>query len=430
MPIQKSTKWPKIDEFEKIWDAGLIILVISLILKMYLGGTTRKFHPVRLSLLLSAFLTINASWAQESLINTLDLYSPQSPANCTFTTVGQGEFLWIYAQLDFDQPVEDSLWINYNWESSGLLYEDSTLFRSADKRRLRIKWEFAAHEVPTILTVSFSWKARDWVFQEHFPMDVFHPSGGISLWESKTPWFQHWMHVSDSILIQNNSSEVTYAYYYRHSFDPARPPMAMRPGPGDSSLSIDSIFTVPLNQYFTPTKEGLYFFQSDSSSTSGRSILVKNEHFPQPKEINQLTQPLIYITTRVEYLKLKKDLTDKQALDKFWLSTLGSPEKARTAIKAFYQNIETSNTLFSSYKEGWKTDRGLIYTVLGPPLSVSKKIDGETWTYRAAGGSELIFSFLKIKNIFSNNHYELIRDQSYDRDWFQAIDRWREGRIN
>ena len=332
---------------------------------MYLGGIIGKSHPIRLTLLLSTFLTLGTSWAQESLINTLDLYSPQSPVTCKFTTVEHGEFLWIYAQLDFDQPVEDSLWIGYNWESTGLYFEDSTLFRSADRRRLRIKWEYTANEVPVLLTVKFAWKSRDWIFQEHFPMNAFHPAGGISLWESKIPWFQDWMNVNDSILIQNTASDVTYAYYYSHSFSPSRPPMAMRPGPGDSSLDIDSIFTIPPNQYFSPTKEGLYFFQSDSSSTSGRSILAKKENFPQPKEINNLTEPLIYITTRVEYLKLKKDLTDKQALDKFWLSTLGSPEKARTAIKAFYQNIQTSNTLFSSYKEGWKTDRGMVYTVFG-----------------------------------------------------------------
>jgi GWxTD domain-containing protein len=332
--------------------------------------------------------------------------------------------------LNFDQPVEDSLWINYSWESLGLFYYDSVLFRSADKKQLKIKWEFMLNEVPTILTVNFNWKGKQWVFQEHFPMDVYHPAGGISVWKAKSPWFQDWLIVNDSIMIQNDSSEVTYVYYYSHSFDPSRAPMAMRPGPGNASLSIDSIFTLAPNRYFSPTKDGLYFFQSDSNTTSGRSILVKNEPYPQPKEIHQLTQPLIYITTRVEFLKLKKDLTDKQALDKFWLSTLGSPEKARTAIKAFYQNVEISNRLFSSYKEGWKTDRGLIYTVMGAPLAVNKMNDGETWIYQDVAGNELNFSFLKIRNIFSNNHYELIRDPSYDRTWFQAIDRWREGRIN
>ena len=397
---------------------------------MYLVRALHKFQPKGLALILFAFFTIQSSLSQDLLVNTLDLYQPQSSTTCQFATVEMGEFLWIYGQLNFDQPVEDSLWISYNWESSGLLYEDSVLFKSADKRQLKIKWEFMLHEVPTILTVNFNWKGKQWVFQEHFPMDVYHPSGGISMWKAKSPLFRDWLIINDSIMVQNDSSEVTYVYYYSHSFDPSRAPMAMRPGPGNASLSIDSIFTLASNSYFTPSQDGLYFFQSDSSTTAGRSILVKNEPYPQPREIQQLTQPLIYITTRVEFLKLKKDLTDKQALDKFWLSTLGSPEKARTAIKAFYQNVEISNRLFSSYKEGWKTDRGLIYTVMGAPLAVNKMIDGETWTYQDVAGNELKFSFLKIRNIFSNNHYELIRDPSYDRTWFQAIDKWREGRIN
>ena len=73
--------------------------------------------------------------------------------------------------------------------------------------------------------------------------------------------------------------------------------------------------------------------------------------YPEPRVINELTEPLVYITTRGEFQQLKKDLTNKQALDKFWLSTLGSPEKARAAISKFYQNIEDANTLFSSYKK-------------------------------------------------------------------------------
>jgi hypothetical protein len=89
--------------------------------------------------------------------------------------------------------------------------------------------------------------------------------------------------------------------------------------------------------------------------------------------------------------------------------------------------VEDANALFTSYKEGWKTDRGMIYTVMGPPVSMTKEADSETWIYQSAGSEDLRFVFKKISNIFSNNHYELFRDKSYDRPWFLAIDRWRKG---
>jgi GWxTD domain-containing protein len=340
----------------------------------------------------------------------------------------QGDFFWIYARLNFKQPVEDSLWISYQWQSDELLYRDSVLFNSPNRRQLRLKWEFESNNVPPKITVSFSWKARDWFYQEHFPINAMHPTGGISFWKSRIPWFEEWMQLEDNILVENNSSDVTYVYYYGHQFEPSRPPMAMKPGAG-SSLNIDSVFTLTPGQYFSPATTGLYFFQSDSSTTEGRSLLVTEGNFPEPQKIKELTEPLVYITTRGEFQQLKKDLTDKQALDKFWLSTLGSPDKARSAISRFYQNVEVANTLFSSYKKGWKTDRGMIFTVLGAPLMVNKDRTTEIWVYNDVSGEELYFTFRKISNIFSNNHYELIRDKSYDRDWFLAIDRWREGRI-
>ena len=319
----------------------------------------------------------------------------------------QGDYLWVYAKMEFKESVQDSLWIYYEWVTDEFLYTDSVLFQSARRNLMRLKWEFEADDIPMFITVKFNWKGRDWLFQEHFPVNSMHPTGGISFWKSRTPWFQEWIKSNDSIIVQNNSTELTYVYYYSHQFEPTRPPMAMRPASGGGALVIDSVFTIKAPQYFASDRKGLYFFQSDSSTTEGRSILVVDENYPEPREISELSEPLVYITTRNEFLNLKKDLTSKQALDKFWLSTLKSPDKARAAIKRFYQHIEVSNSLFTSYKEGWKTDRGLIYTVFGAPLMVLKSPTFETWTYQNATGEDLQFVFRKISNIFSNNHYEL-----------------------
>lgn len=363
------------------------------------------------------------------MVNTLDLYQTQTPVVCQFTTLVHRDSLGIYAKVKVKEPVEDSLWISFSWDLSGNHFEDSTMLSSDHGNQCVLKWGFGG-PVPPVITVRVNWKASSWIFQEHFPMNAYHISGGLSLWKSGNPVFDTWLQAGDSIRIISESSSKVFAYYYSHSFDPARPPMTLRAGKNDEPLSIDSIMVLPSGQYYAPSNPGLYFFQSDSSTTLGSSLVVTDEYFPKPQDITDLTEPLVYITTKSEYRQLRNDLSNKQALDKFWLSTLGSPEQARKAIKSYYQNVEEANLLFTSYKEGWKTDRGMIYTVLGTPLTVTKTLDTERWSYKDRAGNDLVFVFKKISNIFSNNHYELLRDTAYDRQWFQAIDRWRKGPIN
>lgn len=364
--------------------------------------------------------------AQDNLPNALDLYQTESPVSCSFAVVDQDP-TWIYAVLNFRQKVEDSIWVAYSQAIEGFFQQDSILIQPSRQRQV-LKWRFdEGYPEAVMITVGFNWKGREWLFQEHFPRTAYHSTGQVSLWQSSLPLLRSWINQGDSVQIQSELSDSVYVYYYSHQFEPARPPMTLRPNKGNGSLTIDSIYTLKADQYYTPDRQGLYFFQSDSTTTLGITVLVTDQYFPKPQEISDLTEPLLYISTRDEFQTLKQNFSSKQALDKFWLSTLGSPERARATISNFYQYIEDSNALFTSYKAGWKTDRGLIYTIMGPPLEVGKLLDGENWIYKNALGEQIIFQFIKVSNIFSNNHYELFRDKSYDRLWFNAIDRWREG---
>ncbi len=50
--------------------------------------------------------------------------------------------------------------------------------------------------------------------------------------------------------------------------------------------------------------------------------------------------------------------------------------------------------LFTSYKEGWKTDKGMIFIVLGPPDKVQRSKDREVWTYDQRGNAQNVnFTF-------------------------------------
>ena len=91
---------------------------------------------------------------------------------------------------------------------------------------------------------------------------------------------------------------------------------------------------------------------------------------------------------------------------------------------------EFSNRFFSSYLEGWKTDRGLVYIIFGPPSSVYISDDSESWNYGQQNNySSLIFTFDKVNNPFTGKDYHMRRAEYYEVPWYKAVDTWRSGRV-
>jgi hypothetical protein len=98
-----------------------------------------------------------------------------------------------------------------------------------------------------------------------------------------------------------------------------------------------------------------------------------------------------------------------------------------------------ANIYFTSFTEGWRTERGMTYIMYGPPDKVYKSLDGEEWGYRRQvvksswGGrynvSEdyLFFTFKQRNNIFSDNDYFLSREETLVTQWNQAVSSWRRG---
>jgi hypothetical protein len=47
---------------------------------------------------------------------------------------------------------------------------------------------------------------------------------------------------------------------------------------------------------------------------------------------------------------------------------IGDSDRARRIAALYYRRTAAANRLFSNYKAGWKTPRGMIYILFGPPL--------------------------------------------------------------
>lgn len=218
-------------------------------------------------------------------------------------------------------------------------------------------------------------------------------------------------------------------FYYNHNFDNALPPMVTNDLLPEKSIKVDSSFSISAGSDFRLPKEGLYFIQTDTSIMRGRGLLVTSKYFPKPSTLDQLIEPLIYITTKNEKQRLE-NITEKKEFDQFWLDLTKSPDRAKRIIKEFYNRVEHANATFTTYKPGWKTDMGMIYIIFGLPSEVIKNDNEETWVYiNHPIVSNTKFKFIKTNNVFSSSHYVLIRDKKYDDIWFRAVDLWRKGRF-
>jgi GWxTD domain-containing protein len=127
---------------------------------------------------------------------------------------------------------------------------------------------------------------------------------------------------------------------------------------------------------------------------------------------------------------MNNSLKPKFTLDSFWLSIGGSEDYSRKLIKTFYQKVEYANRSFTSHKEGWKTDRGMVYIIFGKPDAVYRHNDQEEWDYENVNDNSLTFSFRKRNDLYSNDdEYELVRKPVYESYWKFMVERWRKGNI-
>jgi GWxTD domain-containing protein len=224
------------------------------------------------------------------------------------------------------------------------------------------------------------------------------------------------------------SDSAAYLYYYRHNFEPNPPPMSSGGAEVQPSLTIDSLFAAPLDEVLRFEQEGLYFVQLDTTSLYGISFRIEDQYYPRLARVETIVPPLRYISTSDEMKKLENAEEPKRSLDDYWIKMARSQERAKGIVRDYFRQVTQANRLFTSYKEGWKTGQGMVYTLYGPPDAVYRDVDKETWIYNEDRNLvDLSFTFAKVKNIFTHQYYNLVRDENYKRFWYRNVDLWRKG---
>jgi GWxTD domain-containing protein len=110
-----------------------------------------------------------------------------------------------------------------------------------------------------------------------------------------------------------------------------------------------------------------------------------------------LYEDVTYIITEDERSTFKRLNTDDQRdkfIEQFWLRRDPTPDTAENEFKEeHYRRLAYANERFASGIPGWKTDRGRIYIVFGPPDEIDDHSSDSTtafpsidWTYRHMDG--------------------------------------------
>lgn len=224
-----------------------------------------------------------------------------------------------------------------------------------------------------------------------------------------------------------------YVSYYQREFPLALPPYSSRESQS-FDIQPDSTFLVPADTVLALRNYGFYHFRLDTSQWSGFTLYSFYSHFPMVGNHRDMSGPLRYLTTQSEYDELQALLDQPQKLsdwiDDFWIRKAGNAQRARDMIREYYERVESANRFFSSYHEGWKTDRGILYIIYGPPNKVYRSSAGEAWVYgNESSGLSYYFNFIRLDNPFSDNDFELERSPQYRYGWGQAIEAWRRGHI-
>lgn len=228
--------------------------------------------------------------------------------------------------------------------------------------------------------------------------------------------------------LTGNASDSLYLFIYQINFPPAPTPMTMAPNAAGTKMEIDERRLLTANSSITPDLEGFYFLQTDTLTLQGQGIRVENKYFPKTRTVPAMASPIRYLSTNEEWTELEREDFSKQAIDRFWLRMTQSEDKARKIIRSYYRRITQANILFTSFKEGWKTDMGMVYVLYGPPDVVRIRPDGEQWTYRAKTDiPEINFTFVRTVNPFDPQYFQLVRNKNYARTHFQIVSKWRRG---
>jgi GWxTD domain-containing protein len=133
----------------------------------------------------------------------------------------------------------------------------------------------------------------------------------------------------------------------------------------------------------------------DPTNPAAEQTLTKQQKKDQKKKASRtlkeldsqykqwLNEDVVYIISPAErnaFLQLDTNEEREQFIEQFWLRRSSNPDLPDNDFKdEHYRRIAYANEHYASGIPGWKTDRGRLYIIWGPPDEVDSHPTGGTW---------------------------------------------------
>jgi GWxTD domain-containing protein len=124
--------------------------------------------------------------------------------------------------------------------------------------------------------------------------------------------------------------------------------------------------------------------------------IQKEMESPYKKWLNEEVPYIITAEERAAFKKLGTDDEREQFIEQFWERRNPNPGSPENEFKEeYYRRIAYANEHYASGIPGWKTDRGRIYIMYGPPDEIDDHSSGGTYIrpWEEGGGTTSTFPF-------------------------------------
>ncbi|WP_175402863.1 GWxTD domain-containing protein [Mangrovivirga cuniculi] len=320
------------------------------------------------------------------------------------------------AHIDLDEKVPDQI----NYQNNYVLKGGESLHLQLEQELTDDQnWVFLSMRINNLMYPDLFLVGERFIFNSPSAYPSLNGSD-----DKTNTYFKEGDELTFNTFHESTDIDSILVYQLKYDFKPAYPPMFETFNQNEGGPENLSTTQIGIAQPFRLDSAGLYQYKDSEESMKAQGFRVEKSYFPKLQTVEGIIGPLRYISSNKEYNELDS-LKSKKALDQFFLNAFGSPGRAKPKIKLYFNRVAKANYYFTNYKEGWKTDQGMLYIILGSPTNIKKDGNYEIWSYKKGLNSKLSFTFVQVKDPYSGYHFVLIRKDEYQNDWFKAIDAWR-----
>lgn len=375
-------------------------------------------------LLLLSLSSLNGIGQSIASLNFRHLYDPLNEVNLSLKLVNEKTQLTVYFLL---QPSnKQSADYSITWQKyENFMERSGTPLNVGDTQSNSGKFSFPVPEKFWLLLAKVASKSSGQVWNYLQIMDPKYPVNGFLEGPEGIVYKSYVLTGQEYTIHGVEQDKPLSVYLYKTDFPVASPPFTQKGAHVDRFMFADSSFKVSNGQKITLKSKGLYLVQQDTTSSSGFAFRAMSGAFPKLTKVQEIPEPLIYVCAKEEHDELLAAGGDKTKVDKVILDITRDRDRAKNFMRSYFRQVELSNTYFTAFKEGWKTDRGMLYLIFRIPDEVSLTGQNEVWYYKSYRER---FTLVKNGSVYDPNNFVLQRGMKFTEPWFSTVDLWRKSR--